>query len=62
MRRSDTFRGDSRANRDDAVMARGTEKGEGKREKEIRIEREYKGERKHVQRKIEREPGQKHKG
>lgn len=43
-------------------MARGTEKGEGKREKEIRIEREYKGERKHVQRKIEREPGQKHKG
>lgn len=32
MRRSDTFRGDSRANRDDAVMARGTEKGEGERE------------------------------
>lgn len=31
MRRSDTFRGDRRANRDDAVMARGTE---GQRESE----------------------------
>lgn len=46
MRRSDTFRGDSRANRDDAVMAPriGVREREGEREglieKEIRIERE----------------------
>ena len=49
MRRSDTFRGDSRANRDDAVMARGIGKGKGGQRKRkrhddieevIRIERE----------------------
>lgn len=36
MRRSDTFRGDSRANRDDAVMARGIEKGKGGQRKRKR--------------------------
>lgn len=57
MRRSDTFRGDSRANRDDATMARGIGKGKrGQRkrkghddiEKEIRIERQNEKEGKQI--------------